>query len=241
MTSTRNPGRFAGLLYLLMGLPAPFALIYLPHILMVRGNATATASNIVASDLLVRLGVAAQLLSQTLFIFVVLALYDLLKGVDRKRASLMVTLVLVSVPIAFLNELNSIASLLLARGPAYLSSIGKPQRDALAMLFLDLHGRGIDIVAIFWGLWLIPLGLLVYRSAFIPRILGILLIINGIAYPVGTLTHLLLPHYNEIVSRVMILPQLGELWFILWLLVKGAVPREGEGMSSGPSTPRSTG
>lgn len=98
MSSTRNPGRSAGFLYLLMGLPAPFALIYLPGKLIVHGNATATANNIAASETLFRLGIAAELVSHTLFVFVVLALSNLLNGVNRRRASLMVALVLVSVP-----------------------------------------------------------------------------------------------------------------------------------------------
>ncbi len=137
----------------------------------------------------------------------------------------MVALVLVSVPIAFLNEVNSIAALVLVRGPDFLSVFQKPQRDALATLFLNLHGGGIAIVQIFWGLWLFPLGLLVYRSGFIPRILGVLLIINGFAYPILSFTYFLLPQYGPIAARFVTLPELGELWFILWLLIKGAIPK----------------
>ena len=145
MSPTKNPGRFAGLLYLLTSIPGAFALIYVPSKLIVHGNATATANNIAASETLFRLGIAAQLISQAGFIFVALALYDLLKGVNRRHASLMVTLIVVSIPIAFLNELNSIAALLLARGADFLSVFEKPQRDALAMLFLNLRGGGFDV------------------------------------------------------------------------------------------------
>src|SRR5712692_4332424 len=153
MSSIKNPGRFAGLLYLLVSIPAPFALIYVPSKLIVHGNATATANNIVASETLFRLGIAVQLISQAGFIFVALALYDLLKGVNRRHASLMVTLIVVSIPIAFVNELNSIAALILVRGADFLSVVEKPQRDALAMLFLNLRSYGFDVAAIFWGLW----------------------------------------------------------------------------------------
>lgn len=225
MRSTRNPGRVAGVLYFVMGLPAPFALIYLPSILIVPGNATATASRIAASETLVRLGIVAELFSQTLFIFVVLALYHLLKEVNRRQALLMVSLVLVSVPIACLNEVNSIAALAAVRGSDFLSVFQKPQRDALALLFLNLHGGGFAVVQIFWGLWLFPLGLLVYRSGFIPRILGVLLIVNGFVYPILSLTYFLAPEYGPIVARFMTLPEFGELWFILWLLIKGATPK----------------
>jgi hypothetical protein len=225
MSATRNPGRFAGLLYLLASIPGVFALIYVPSKLIVHGNATATAHNIAASELLFRLGIAANLIGQAGFIFVALALYDLLKGVNQRRALLMVTLIVVSIPIAFLNELNAIAALVLVRGADFLSLFDRPQRDALAMLFLNLHGRGFDVAGIFWGLWLFPLGLLVYRSSFLPRILGIVLMVNCFAYPVNSFTSLVLPQYEGIVSQWTSPLQFGELVFMLWLLIMGAKPK----------------
>jgi hypothetical protein len=137
----------------------------------------------------------------------------------------MLTLVVVSIPIAFLNELNAIAALVLVRGADFLSIFEKPQRDAMAMQFLNLHHHGFGLVAIFWGLWLFPLGLLVYRSGFVPRILGVLLMVNCFAYPVTSCTFLLLPQYEHIVSRWMMPLQFGELLFMLWLLIKGAKPK----------------
>src|SRR5260221_9388019 len=156
MNSTKNPGRFAGLLYILMSIPGFFAMGYVPGKLIVHENAAATASNIAASETLFRLGIASQLISQAGFIFVALALYDLLKGVNRRQASLMVTLIVVSIPIALVNELNSIAALVLVRGADFLSIVEKPQREALAMLFLNLHFHGLVVAEIFWGLWLFP-------------------------------------------------------------------------------------
>jgi Domain of unknown function (DUF4386) len=225
MSSTKNPGRFAGLLYVLVSIPGAFALIYVPSKLIVGGNATATANNIAASETLFRLGIAGQLISQALFIFVALALYDLLKGVNQRHASLMLTLIVVSIPIAFLNELNAIAALVLVRGADFLSIFEKPQRDALAMLFVNLHSQGFDVVAIFWGLWLFPLGLLVYRSGFLPRILGVLLMVNCFTYLVNSFTSLLLPQYEHVVSLWMMPLQFGELLFMFWLLIKGANPK----------------
>src|SRR5713101_3588655 len=157
MSSTKNTGRFAGLLYVLFSISGFFAMVYVPSKLIVHGNATATASNIAAHETLFRLGIAAQLIGSAGFIFVALALYDLLKGINRRHASLMVTLIVVSVPIAFLNELNSIAALVLVRAADFLSIFDKPQRDALAMLFLNLHFHGFVVAEIFWGLWLFPL------------------------------------------------------------------------------------
>jgi Domain of unknown function (DUF4386) len=221
---TRNPGRFAGLLYLLVSIPGGCALIYVPSKLIVNGNATATANNIAASETLFRLGIGCQIISQILFMWVALALYDLLKGVNRRHASVMLTLIVVSIPIALLNELNSIAALILVRGADYLSMFDKPQRDGLAMLFLKLHNHGFVVAAIFWGLWLFPLGLLVYRSGFFPRILGILLMANCFYYVVTSLTSLVLPQYEGIVGRWAMPFQFGELLFMLWLLIMGAKP-----------------
>jgi hypothetical protein len=189
------------------------------------GDAAATASNIAASETMFRLGIACNLISQILFMWVALALYDLLKGVNRRHASLMLGLILVSLPIALLNELNSIAALILVRGADFLSLFDKPQRDALAMLFLNLHGQGFGIAEIFWGLWLFPLGLLVYRSGFFPRILGVLLIVNCFTYLVNSFTFLLLPRYVDIVSRWTKPLGRGEMLFMFWILIIGAIPK----------------
>jgi hypothetical protein len=219
-----NPGRFAGLLYILMSILGFFAMVYVPSKMMVRGNATATANNITSSETLFRLGIASQLISEAGFIFVALALYELLKGVNRRRASLMVTLIVVSVPIAFLNEVNSFAALVLARGADFLSTFDKPQRDALAMLFLNMHGHGLVVAEMFWGLWLFPLGLLVYGSRFLPRFLGAWLVLAGFAWVFLCVTSVLLPQYAVRVNSYSQPAILGEIAFMLWLVVKGAKP-----------------
>jgi hypothetical protein len=234
MSSARNPGRFVGLLYVLISIPGAFALLYVPSKLIVHGNATATANNIAASQTLFCAGIAAQLISQILFMWVALALYDLLKGVNQRHAAIMLTLLVVSVPIAMLNELNAIAALVLVRGADFLSIFEKPQRDALAMLFLNLHSHGFAIAEIFWGLWLVPLGLLVDRSGFIPRILGLLLIANCFTYLANSFTSLLLPQYERIVDRWMKPLDFGELLFMLWLLIMGATPNPSPPPASSP-------
>jgi hypothetical protein len=224
MSSTRNPGRFAGMLYILFSIPGFFAIVYVPSKLIVHGNAAATASNIAASEALFRLGIAGQLICQAGFIFVALALYDLFKGVNQRHASLWMILVVVAIPIAFLNELNSIAALVLVRGADFLSLFEKPQRESLAMLFLNLHNEGIVVVEMFWGLGLLPLALLAYRSRFLPRFLGIWLAIDGFAYVVLSLTGVLLPEYSDKVFTYAQPATLGEVAFMLWLVIKGARP-----------------
>jgi hypothetical protein len=233
MISPRNPGRFAGLLYVLTSIVGFFSMGYVPGKLIVHGNAAATANNIAASETLFRLGIAGELIGQAGFIFVALALYDLLKGVNRRHASLMVTLIVVSIPIAFLNELNSFAAIVLVRGADFLSIFDKPQRDALAMLFLNLHGRGFVVAEMFWGLWLFPLALLVYRSRFLPRFLGVWLALAGFAWVILSLTGVVLPQYADKMDTYSQPAIFGEIAFMLWLLIKGAKPPALDAAASG--------
>jgi hypothetical protein len=226
MSFTRNPGRFAGLLYVAMSIVGFFAMGYVPGKVIVHGNAAATANNILAHETLFRLGIAGEIIGQAGFIFVPLALYDLLKGVSRWYASLMLMLIVVSVPIAFVNELNSIAAVFLVRGADFLSVFEKPQRDALAMLFVKLHGQGFVVAEMFWGLWLFPLGLLVYRSRFLPRFLGVWLGLAGIAWVILSLVGILLPEYQDRVDKYLQPAIIGEIVFMLWLLIMGGKPAE---------------
>ena len=225
MNATKNPGRVAGFLYLALTIAAPFRLIYIPSTLFVRGNATATAGNIAAHESLFRLGIVSDLFCGTILIFLTLALYRLFKGVDRNLAVLMVVLGgLMPATIDFLNVLNDGAALMLVRGADFLSVFEKPQRDALALLFLRLHHQEIVAAEILWGLWLFPLAVLVLRSGFLPRFLGVWLIVNGFAYLAMSFTGLLLPQHEDLVSNVAFPALLGEMAFMLWLVIKGAKP-----------------
>jgi len=225
MNSTRDPGRVAGLLYLLL-LAAPLRLMYIPNKLFVTGNATATANNIRAHETLFRLGIAGDLFCGVALIFLVLALYRLFKGVDQHLAVLVVIVggVLPSA-IDFFNVLNDAAALMLVRGADFLSVFSMPQRDALAMLFLRLHHQEVVAAEILWGLWLLPLGILAYRSRLMPRFLGIWLLVKGFAYIASSFAGLLFPQYEEMVSNFLFPALLGELAFMLWLVIKGARPQ----------------
>jgi hypothetical protein len=220
------------LLYVLISIVGFFAMGYVPNKLIVHGNAAATANNVAAHETLFRLGIAGALIGQAGFIFVALALYDLLKGVNRRNAALMVILIVVSIPMAILNELNSFAALVLVRGADFLSIFDKPQRDALAMLFLNLHGRGFVVCEIFWGLWLFPLALLVYRSRFLPRFLGVWLALAGFAWVILSLTSTLLPQYQDRVNSYLQPAIIGEIVFMLWLLIRGAKPQAPDAAAS---------
>ena len=221
MNPTVKAARVAGALYLLLVVTGVFAAIYVPRTLFVPGNATATASNILAHETLFRLGIVDGIISTVIFIFLVMALYHLLIGVDKKHASLMVALVLVSVAVGLVDVVNNVAALVLVRGADFLAVFDKPQREALAMLLLGLDGQ-VLVNQVFWGLWLFPFGLLVMRSGFLPRILGVWLIINGFAYLTISFTGLLLPQYQKMVSSIAFPALLGEVAIMLWLLIKGA-------------------
>ena len=223
MQPTDRTARFAGLLYVLLGLTAPFSLIYIPRTLIVRGDAAATASRILASEGLFRLGIVSELASATISIFLVMVLYRLFNGVNKMHASLMVILgALISAPISFLNVVSELAALTLLHGPPFLSVFDKARLEALALFFLGLHSQGLVVAQILWGLWLFPFGLLVMRSRFLPRILGVLLIVNGFAYLAASLTSLLAPSYAGVVNRFAFIPETGEVWIMLWLLIRGA-------------------
>jgi hypothetical protein len=142
--------------------------------------------------------------------------------VNKTHASLMVALVLVSVAVGFMNELNNVAALTLFRGADFLAVFDKPQRDAMAMLFLGLRRQGLIINEIFWGLWLFPFGVLVMRSGFLPRILGGWLIVNCFAYLVLSLTGLLVPEHQDMALRIASPVLFGEIATALWLLIRGA-------------------
>ena len=219
----KKRARWAGFLYLLLGISAPIGLMYVPGKLIVAGDATATADRIRNSEWLLRLGIGSELFQQVVVIFVALALYSLFKAVNQRQAVLMVVLgALVSVPIMFVNVLNEIATLILVKGPPFLAVFDRPQLDALAYLFVRLHTHGITVASIFWGLWLFPFGILVIQSRFIPRFLGYLLFIAGAAYVASAFTTLVLPSYRPLVDGVALTLEMCEIPIIFWLLIWGA-------------------
>jgi len=226
MTSLSKNARVAGLFYLTL-MTAPLRLIYIPNKLFVHGDATATANNIAAHETLFRLGILSDLFTATMVIFLTLALYRLFEGVDEGLARLVVILgALMVTPISFLNTINDAAALVLVRGADFLTVFDKLQRDALAMLFLRLHGHGVLVNEVFWGLWLLPFGLLVYRSRFLPRILGVWLMLNCFAYLAESVTGILWPQYESTVSNWAFPVMFGELAIMLWLIIMGAKERQ---------------
>jgi len=226
MSPTHNPGRIAGFWYLLLVVIGPLRLIYIPNKLFVHGSATATADNIAAHEWLFRSGMVGDLLGAVILIFLTLAFYRLFKGVSEHLAVLVVVLggVMPSL-LYFVNVVSDGGALMAARGADFLSVFDKPQRDALVLLFLRLHDQQNTAAELLWGAWLFPLGILVYRSRFLPRFLGIWLVINGVAYVIMSFTGFLLPQYEEKLFAFSQPALFGEIALMLWLVIKGAPSR----------------
>lgn len=215
-------------LFLIVGLVDMFGFSHF----IVPGDATATARNIIAAEATYRIGILTDFVTLLIFIFLVVSLYKLLKGVDQWHAMLMVVLVSVGVTIGLANLLNKLTPLILLSGANYLSVFTKPQLDALALSFLNSNNNGNNIAGAFWGLWLFPFGILVIKSGFFPRILGILLMVGGFAYLTTSVTSIVFPAYEHLVSQVAMPFNLGEFAMIFWLLIKGAkVPQPQVGSS----------
>lgn len=190
---------------------------------IVSGDPAATARNIAASETLFRLSLVSDLVRQVFIMLLPLALYKLFKPVNQNIASLMVIFALVSVPIPMLNELNHLAVLLLSSGAGYLTAFKADQLNALVVFFLDLRKYGTFIPQVL-SFWLLFLGYLVFKSGFLPRILGILLMLGGSCYTVSAVLFLLFPDFDATIFGLFAF--LGELLFYLWLLIRGAKDQE---------------
>lgn len=235
MSSIRKTARVAGLLYLLVVIAGPFLLFYVPGKLFVSGDATATAANILAHPTLFRTYIAVGVVAELLFVAVVLVLYRLLKGVGPELAAVMVILILIQAPLAFLGVANEAATLEVLGSPGSLSVFDPPQRDALATLLIQFDQRGVAVAEVFWGLWLLPLGWLVYRSRFLPRFLGVWLFVNGLAYLVLSAMGLLVPQHLGLATKIATPVLFGEVALMLWLLLVGARVPPAAGTAPSPS------
>jgi hypothetical protein len=222
MHPTDKAARIAGAIYLSMVLTGPLTLIYLPDKLIVSGNAVATAENMLAHENLYRLWIIGDMWTHVIFICLGVSLYCLLRCVSKPWAVAMLGFVLVSAAVGFANILNSIAAFILFRGAEFLNVIEQAQRDALGMLFVRLHSQGNFINEAFWGLWLFPFGLLVFRSGFLPRWIGIWLMVNCVAWLVLMPIALFALSYYDAAFRFAQPMLFGELAIMLWLLIKGA-------------------
>ena len=220
--SRKSLARRAGLLYLIACLPAPFVLVYVPSRVHVAGDPTETADRMRAFAGILRLGVAAELVSSLMMILAAFALYRLFRDVDRRLAAATAVLMFISVPIQLLNLSSDIAALLLTGSDTYQSAFTKEQVDALAYLFFRIHGVGILIAQVFWGLWLFPWGVAAMRSRFIPAWVGWAIIVAGTGYVMNSAVGLVIPRFAATVTPIGMAMGIGELAMINWLIFWGA-------------------
>ena len=219
--SLKKTARLAGLLYFILAITGFYGIMYVPSKTIVKGDAVATANNILSNEFLFRTSIVTQLISVTTFLFLAMVLYRLFKQVDAHKAKLLVALVAVQVPIVYILETCRYTSLMILKGEVF-KTMAAEQLPDFAMLLLKIHGYGIMTLEIFFGLWLIPFGQLVYKSNFIPRLFGVLLLIAGVGYMIDSLTFMLYPGYRSYTMPVAFtFSGIGELSIMLWLLIKG--------------------
>ncbi len=222
MESQKRLARTAGALYLAVAILAGFAIAIVRNSIYVSGDPTATAANIAANEGLFRLGFLADLTQSTLMLFVAMALYLLLQHVNKNVARAMVLILSISVAIQTLNLAPSLAALKVATDPDYSTSVGSEGAGSLVMLMLDLQRDGFLIAQVFFGLWLLPLGYLVLKSAMFPRGLGVLLMIACFSYLVHLPFAFLWPEVGTLLTPIVAVPATAaELWMVLYLLIKG--------------------
>lgn len=228
MDTNDKIARMAGWIYLIVTLTGIFAELYVPSQIVVRGDALATANNILASETLFRLGIATGLVSSVAFLALPFVLYRLLRDVDGNLAVLMVVFAAASVPLSFVSKTHDLDALALLSGADFLRAFTPEQLHAQVTLSLKSAYYDALVAETLWGLWLLPFGYLVFKSGFLPRILGVLLMIGCFGYLVESFGRILSPvGYGEsAISNFMIVPSaFGEVGICLWLLVMGVRKR----------------
>lgn len=223
MDSNKKTARIAGLLYLIVVLTGIFNLMYVPSKLIVWDNASVTFNNILESETLFRLGIMAGIICYTAFLILPIVLYKLLNQVNKTYAIGMVTLAVISVPLSLVNLLNKVNVLTLIDKAQYLQVIEADELQAQVLLYLDFYNNGIEIASVFWGLWLLPFGYLVFKSGFLPKILGICLMAGCFGYLTNFIGGFLFQNYAGLgIARFVTLPaSIGEIGICLWLLIIG--------------------
>jgi len=222
VSSPKRLARIAGLLYLAVGILGAFAFAAVYSTMYVAGDAAATASKLVANAGLVKIGVAADLIQVVFWVFLALTLYVLLRHVSGYAARAMVVLVAIGASISFLNILFEFQGMRVATDPAYSATVGAAGATAMALLMLELQHYGYAIAGIFFGLWLVPLGYLAFKSAMFPKVLGIVLVVGGVGYLFDTLAAFVAPDLTPIIHPIAaLLGIVAEVSLLVYLLVKG--------------------
>lgn len=224
MSELKRNAHMAGLIYVLLVITGIISLAYVPGQILVKGDDAQTLANLRASEMLFRFGLIAGLTCQVLYILLPLSLYQLLKTVDEPKARIMAILAIVSVPISFVAYSHKFDVLSLLGGIEALSDFDAAQTDAKIMLALTSYSNTISLAGLFWGLWLLPFGYLVFKSGFLPKILGLFLMAGCFGYVFDLIGSTLWPaHYAATgIARLINMPSaIGEIGIAFWLLIMG--------------------
>jgi Domain of unknown function (DUF4386) len=225
--SPRLKARIAGLLYLINGEAFSYAENSVRGKLVVNGDPAATAANILAHESLFRMGLASDLIAGATYIAVTVILYELLKPVNRSLSRLAAAFSLIGCTVQILTCVLHLAPLLLLGGARPSTAFTSDQLRALSLLSLQLGAEGLSVCMVFFGFYCLLIGYLIFRSTFLPRIIGALLAIAGVCYLVDYFAHFLAPAF----ASAHLLPYLvwqglpGEGSLILWLLIMGVNPQ----------------
>ncbi|HRE65763.1 MAG TPA: DUF4386 domain-containing protein [Cyclobacteriaceae bacterium] len=222
----KKTARLAGLLFFLWIISGFYDMFFVSPKIFVSGDPVASAQNILKYEFLFRTSIFSGLITSTLWVLLVWVFYDLFRTVNERYAKLLMAFVVVQIPVAFVKAGLSIAAILTLKG-GILKSFELAQRQDLAMAFLKINDYTVLALELFWGLWLFPLAILIYQSVFIPRFLGIWLIINGIVYVLLSFTSIVLPEYKDLIFTFGMPAMFGELALMLWLLIKGVRGNKG--------------
>lgn len=224
MNSTKNTTRLPGLLWFLAAVTGGFGLLYIRSYVIVPGDAAATAANIMASEFLFRAAIVSNLFSQVFLFLFGLTLFHLFKEVHKLLATVFLTSILMTVAVAVVNQLNNFAALLVLSQVDYLKVFTPEQLNALSMIFLRLNNSGQGLLEIFWTPYFFSFGLLIIKSKYLPRILGILLMVMSVGYAINIFEKFLIPQFHPVMFTrlAMTLGALGGIPTIFWLLIKGA-------------------
>ncbi|MEX0316030.1 MAG: DUF4386 domain-containing protein [Allomuricauda sp.] len=223
MEANNKTARLAGFFYFLIAITGIFSLMYVPSLLIVWDNPAETIANIKSSESLFRMEILSELLCYLFFIPLPLILYHLFKNINKNQTVLMAILAIVSVPISFIAVVHKLDVLSLIQGAEYLNTYNSEQIEAQVMLAFKSYYNGILAVQVFWSLWLFPFGYLVFKSGFLPKILGIFLMVGSVGYFMDFIGRVICSDYGSLwISDYITIPaSIGELGTCLWLLIMG--------------------
>ena len=222
MTPLKRLARIAGFFYLIVGIVGGFAEGFVEPRMYVAGNAAHTAANVVANAGLLRLGVVADLLDGTFFVFTALALYILFKDIHKSAARAMLVFVALASVITCISAVFEFEGLRVATGAVSAVSLGAGGSNSLVLLLLDAQHYGLLTAQIFFGLWLAPLGFLAYKSSWFPKALGVMLVVASGCYLVDMFAAFLAPGFDQKVHALIVIPcAIAEIWMVVYLLAVG--------------------